>query len=169
LDFWLSHSGVKAQIFLWLLYGAIVGKIDQVVLDLSQIKIFDLWFKFLLLGQGHDFFFKFAFYVYYMMQFSAKSVKPFRIYSKIKYLTMDLCPWSDGHKICFLLIFLGFLHGAIFSTIGRGVQDLSQNEIFGNTSNIDLWPWVNVMEKRVFLVFEVNLWSKFKKNRTSHL
>jgi len=43
-----------------------------------------------------------------MVQFLAKSIKPFRIYRKMKYLTFDfyLWPWGQGHKKILLYLAL---------------------------------------------------------------
>jgi len=74
------------------------------------------------------FFLKLPLYGYYMVQFLAKSIKRFRIYRKIKYLTFDydLWPWGQGHNILlFYFIFIRLLYGANFSKIGQAVYELS--------------------------------------------
>jgi len=57
-------------------------------------------FNFWPLRQGHNFF-KLKLYKYYMAQFLAKLFKSFKIYGKIKYLTLDfdLLPLDQGHII----------------------------------------------------------------------
>jgi len=75
---------------LCILYGAIFSKIGQVIQDLLQNEIFDLLFWPLTLRSRSQniLIFYFYFYGYYVVQFLAKSVKPFRIYRKIKYLIL---------------------------------------------------------------------------------
>jgi len=63
-----------------------------------------------------------------MVQILAKSIKPFRIYSKMKYFTFDFDFGVKVIQLCFLFNFIWLF--AIFSKSDRAVQDLLQNEIF---------------------------------------
>jgi len=59
------------------------------------------------------------------MQFLAKSIKPFRIYRKIKHLTFDFLTLGQGHRILFIyLSFLWLLYGANVGKIREAIHDL---------------------------------------------
>jgi len=117
LWFWPLTLGSKSQNFVylysftWLLTYYVVQILAQklTVQDLSQNEIFYLWFDLWPWGQDHKVLFIYlALYVYCIVQFLAKSIKPFSIYHKMKYLTFDFefWPWGQGHEKKFLLLCL---------------------------------------------------------------
>jgi len=101
LWFWPLTLGLRSHIFVFvfrfllLLYGAILSKIDQVASRSGFIAKWNIWTSSLTIDLGIKVtFFYLHLYGYYTVQFLAKSIKPFRIYRKIKHLSFDFDLWS---------------------------------------------------------------------------
>jgi len=74
-----------------------IGKIVHTVQNLFQIKLFDFLFWLWPFGQNwvtQLYVFKSA--LLYVVQFLAKSDKPYRIYCKLKYFAFDFDLWPWG-------------------------------------------------------------------------
>ncbi len=104
---------------------------------------FDLWPW----NQGHKIsIFYLACYCDYSVQILTISVKPFRIYSKIKYfwhLTLDsnLWPWDQGHQISiFYLACYCDYSVQILTILINPFKIYSKMKYF--TLYFDLWPWI---------------------------
>jgi len=109
-----------------IIHGEIFSKIDD---DLLKNEIFDLWFWLLTFGSRSQIFIllsSFRLYGYYMVQLLAKSIKPFRIYRKRKYLTFNFYLWPlvkvMKKHIFFLTLFI-CIYGTNLSKIDQTVQD----------------------------------------------
>jgi len=105
-----------------------------------------------------------------MVQICAKSIKPFRIYCEMKYLTFDfdIWLWGQGHKILFFYLAL-----YVYYMVQVWAKSIKPFRIHRKmkylTFDFDLWPWSQGHKKNVSYFIYLHLWSNYEQNQFSHL
>jgi len=93
-------------------------------------------------------FFTFAIYGYYTVQFWAKSIEPFKIYCKMKYLTFDCDLWHWGESHTILFFYLTLYDYYIVQILAKSTTPFrSYCKMKYLTFDFGLWPWGQSHEK----------------------